>query len=186
MKFLFSYLIGRIKGIEHLGEIETPEKWRNVGLCHRILSCNCKQMGLGSNPRIHTRIIREQKLREVGKLEQDLVFGDAGTKEVIKILSMHTDLSCENKLRLLMVYAAIYPEKFEGDKGSQLMQAFDWLLSFPIPDHIHCNYSLRCFGLLPSATLNLLRCSIKLVCMMFTQRLYIASHPFLRCQISVH
>ncbi|XP_021728597.1 probable protein transport Sec1a isoform X6 [Chenopodium quinoa] len=79
-------------------------------------------MGLGSNPRIHTRIIREQKLREVGKLEQDLVFDDAGTKKVIKILSMHTDLSRENKLRLLMVYAAIYPEKFEGDKGSQLMQ----------------------------------------------------------------
>uniref|UniRef100_A0A803N1M1 SNARE-interacting protein KEULE n=1 Tax=Chenopodium quinoa TaxID=63459 RepID=A0A803N1M1_CHEQI len=68
------------------------------------------------------RIIREQKLREVGKLEQDLVFGDAGTKEVIKFLSTHTDLSRENKLRLLMVYAAIYPEKFEGDKGSQLMQ----------------------------------------------------------------
>jgi syntaxin-binding protein 1 len=28
-------------------------------------------------------IIREQCLRDVGQLEQDLVFGDAGTKELI-------------------------------------------------------------------------------------------------------
>lgn len=29
-------------------------------------------------------IIREQGLREIGQLEQDLVFGDAGTKELIQ------------------------------------------------------------------------------------------------------
>ena len=28
----------------------------------------------------------------------------------------------ENKLRLLMIYASVYPEKFEGDKASMLMQ----------------------------------------------------------------
>jgi len=33
------------------------------------------------------RIIRESGLRELGQLEQDLVFGDAGTKEVIKFLT---------------------------------------------------------------------------------------------------
>ena len=32
------------------------------------------------------------------------------------------DASRENKLRLLMIYASIYPEKFEGDKGTKLMQ----------------------------------------------------------------
>jgi syntaxin-binding protein 1 len=31
-------------------------------------------------------IIREQYLRGVGQLEQDLVFGDAGTKELINFL----------------------------------------------------------------------------------------------------
>lgn len=30
--------------------------------------------------------------------------------------------SPENKLRLLMIYASVYPEKFEGDKASMLMQ----------------------------------------------------------------
>lgn len=32
------------------------------------------------------------------------------------------DASRENKLRLLMIYASIYPEKIEGDKGAKLMQ----------------------------------------------------------------
>lgn len=33
------------------------------------------------------RTIMEQGLRELGQLEQDLVFGDAGRKDVIKFLS---------------------------------------------------------------------------------------------------
>lgn len=32
------------------------------------------------------------------------------------------DASTENKLRLLMIYAIVYPEKFEGDKSTKLMQ----------------------------------------------------------------
>lgn len=32
------------------------------------------------------RIIRETGLRELGQLEQDLVFGDAGAKDVINFL----------------------------------------------------------------------------------------------------
>ncbi|KAF8379309.1 hypothetical protein HHK36_028742 [Tetracentron sinense] len=68
------------------------------------------------------RIIRELELRELGQLEQDLVFGDAGTKEIINFLRTKQDATSENKLRLLMIYAAIYPEKFEGDKGLKLMQ----------------------------------------------------------------
>ncbi|XP_077245139.1 SNARE-interacting protein KEULE-like isoform X1 [Tasmannia lanceolata] len=68
------------------------------------------------------KVIRELGLREIGQLEQDLVFGDAGTKEVINFLRTKQDAIPENKLRLLMIYAALYPEKFEGDKGTKLMQ----------------------------------------------------------------
>lgn len=32
------------------------------------------------------------------------------------------NMSPENKLRLLMIYASVSPEKFEGDKTSMLMQ----------------------------------------------------------------
>ncbi|XP_006647243.1 probable protein transport Sec1a [Oryza brachyantha] len=67
-------------------------------------------------------IIREQGLRDVGQLEQDLVFGDAGTKELINFLRTQSGVSRESKLRLLMIYAAINPEKFESDKGEKLMQ----------------------------------------------------------------
>ncbi|XP_027906316.1 protein transport Sec1a-like [Vigna unguiculata] len=65
-------------------------------------------------------IIRATELRELGQLEQDLVFGDAGAKEVIQFLRKQS--TPENKLRLLMIYAIVYPEKFEGDKASKLMQ----------------------------------------------------------------
>ncbi|KAL0429015.1 UNVERIFIED_CONTAM: protein transport Sec1a [Sesamum radiatum] len=68
------------------------------------------------------KIIRDVGLRELGQLEQDLVFGDAGTKEVIHFLRSHQNASCENKLRLLMIYGVVYPEKFEGDKALKLMQ----------------------------------------------------------------
>ncbi|KAL0373081.1 UNVERIFIED_CONTAM: SNARE-interacting protein KEULE, partial [Sesamum calycinum] len=68
------------------------------------------------------KIIREMGLKEVGQLEQDLVFGDAGTKDLINFLRVNEDVSRENKLRLLMIYAAVYPEKFEDDKISKLME----------------------------------------------------------------
>ncbi|OVA10308.1 Sec1-like protein [Macleaya cordata] len=68
------------------------------------------------------RIIREMGLRDLGQLEQDLVFGDAGSKEVINFLRTKQDATPENKLRLMMIYSAVYPEKFEGDKGLKLMQ----------------------------------------------------------------
>ncbi|KAL3743190.1 hypothetical protein ACJRO7_018485 [Eucalyptus globulus] len=76
------------------------------------------------------RIIRETGLRELGQLEQDLVFGDAGMKEVIKFLTTKEDATRENKLRLLMILAAIYPEKFEGEKGHNLMK----LAKLPMDD----------------------------------------------------
>ncbi|KAG1360744.1 putative SNARE-interacting protein KEULE [Cocos nucifera] len=68
------------------------------------------------------KLIRDTALRDIGQLEQDLVFGDAGAKEVINFLRTKQDVSPENKLRLLMIYAAVCPEKFEGDKGVKLMQ----------------------------------------------------------------
>ncbi|PHT59146.1 putative protein transport Sec1a [Capsicum baccatum] len=68
------------------------------------------------------KVIRETGLRELGQLEQDLVFGDAATKEVIQFLRTKQNTSGENKLRLMMIYASVYPEKFEGDKAAKLMQ----------------------------------------------------------------
>lgn len=41
------------------------------------------------------------------------------------------DVTLDNKLRLLMIAASIYPEKFEGEKGLNLMKVgiiFDSLL----------------------------------------------------------
>ncbi|KAL8128507.1 hypothetical protein V2J09_017662 [Rumex salicifolius] len=67
-------------------------------------------------------LIGEMGLRELGQLEQDLVFGDAATKNVITYFRTSQDISPENKLRLLMIYACVHPDKFEADKASKLMQ----------------------------------------------------------------
>ncbi|CAN4111759.1 unnamed protein product [Withania somnifera] len=64
------------------------------------------------------KVIREMGLRELGQLEQDLVFGDAGTKEVIHFLRTKQDTSGENKLRLMMIYASVYPENLRLAKLS--------------------------------------------------------------------
>ncbi|GMN32561.1 hypothetical protein TIFTF001_003733 [Ficus carica] len=87
------------------------------------------------------RIIREQGLRELGQLEQDLVFGDAGMKDIIKYLTTKDDTTRENKLRLLMILAAIYPEKFDGEKGANLMK----LAKLP-PDDMNAVNNLQLLG----------------------------------------
>ncbi|KAL6217116.1 hypothetical protein ACLB2K_010333 [Fragaria x ananassa] len=61
-------------------------------------------------------IIRNLGLQELAQLEQDLVFGYAGMEDVIKYLRTKDDTTGENKLRLLMILAAIYPEQFEGEE----------------------------------------------------------------------
>ncbi|KAL3694828.1 hypothetical protein R1sor_008479 [Riccia sorocarpa] len=66
--------------------------------------------------------IKEDGLDDVGNLEQDLVFGDATSKELINILNLKPDLSAENKLRLLMIYAATHPEKLDATKRLQWMK----------------------------------------------------------------
>ncbi|XP_040987049.1 SNARE-interacting protein KEULE-like [Juglans microcarpa x Juglans regia] len=87
------------------------------------------------------RTIRESGLRELGQLEQDLVFGDAGMKDVIKFLTTKEDTTRENKLRLLMILVAIYPEKFEGEKGLNIMK----LAKLP-PEDMNAVYNLRLLG----------------------------------------
>ncbi|KAL3619389.1 STXBP unc-18 S1 [Castilleja foliolosa] len=84
------------------------------------------------------RIIRESGLKEVGQLEQDLVFGDAKTKDFIEFFRVKQDISREYKLRLLMIYAAVYPEKFEDDKIPKLME-----LARLSPDDMTAVYNMR-------------------------------------------
>ncbi|MCD7473058.1 hypothetical protein HAX54_014642 [Datura stramonium] len=84
------------------------------------------------------RIIRESSLKEIGQLEQDLVFGDAGTKDLINFLRVHQDVTRESKLRLLMIYAAVHPEKFESDKLSKLLE----LARLP-QDDMNAVYNMR-------------------------------------------
>ncbi|XP_051129759.1 SNARE-interacting protein KEULE-like isoform X2 [Andrographis paniculata] len=84
------------------------------------------------------RIIRDTELREVGQLEQDLVFGDAGPNDLINFLKVKQDISRENKLRLLMIYVAVYPEKLGDNKISKLIE----LARLP-PEDMAAIYNMR-------------------------------------------
>ncbi|KAI7733250.1 hypothetical protein M8C21_009717, partial [Ambrosia artemisiifolia] len=83
-------------------------------------------------------IIRETALRDLGQLEQDLVFGDAGTKDVINFLKEQMDVTYEYKVRLLMIYAATHPEQFESEELTKLME-----LANLSPDDMNAVYNMR-------------------------------------------
>ncbi|KAL7592413.1 hypothetical protein Lser_V15G33179 [Lactuca serriola] len=82
-------------------------------------------------------MLMEMGLREVGQLEQDLVFGDAGTKDIIKFLN-EQDATDEQKIRLLMIYVATHPEKFETDKLAKILELADLL-----PEDMKAIYNMR-------------------------------------------
>lgn len=50
------------------------------------------------------------------------------------------DVTRENKLRLLMIYAAVHPEKFEGDKIAKLME----VTPFPLLMKIYYFFPVSC------------------------------------------
>lgn len=61
-------------------------------------------------------------LHDIGRLEQDLVYGNATSKEVIKLLGAHPMLSNNEKVRLLMCYVATHPEKLDNARRMQWMK----------------------------------------------------------------
>ena len=65
------------------------------------------------------RAIDSRKLPELGKIEQDLVYGDATSKEVISWLSTNQLLPEEDKLRMLMCYSATHQEKLDPTRATQ-------------------------------------------------------------------
>lgn len=64
-------------------------------------------------------IIEAKDLTDLGKLEQDLVFGDATSKEIITYISTNQKMSAEDKVRLLMSYVITHPEKMDDARQQQ-------------------------------------------------------------------
>lgn len=66
------------------------------------------------------RALDSRRLPDLGKLEQDLVYGDAASKELIAFLSSNQVLLPEaDKLRLLMCYSATHQEKLDPTRANQ-------------------------------------------------------------------
>jgi syntaxin-binding protein 1 len=62
-------------------------------------------------------ILRDRGLSEIGHVEESVVFGEATSKDVVALLNAFkardADMSQADKLRLLLLYAASHPEKFD-------------------------------------------------------------------------
>ena len=65
---------------------------------------------------------KQMGLHEIGKLEQDLVYGNATSKEVIKLLGARSHMKEEDKVRLQMTYVATHPEKLDNNRRMQWMK----------------------------------------------------------------
>ena len=65
---------------------------------------------------------KQMGLHEIGKLEQDLVYGNATSKEVIKLLGGRSHVKEEDKVRLLMTYVTTHPEKLDNSRRMQWMK----------------------------------------------------------------
>lgn len=66
-------------------------------------TCSEKLARLGAHVEIASKLnqlIEQNRLAELGKLEQDLVYGDATSKEVINFLSTNQTLPAADKVRL--------------------------------------------------------------------------------------
>uniref|UniRef100_A0A0D3F4S4 SNARE-interacting protein KEULE n=1 Tax=Oryza barthii TaxID=65489 RepID=A0A0D3F4S4_9ORYZ len=89
-----------------------------------------------ASERLHDKMSNFVSKNKAAQLQQARTGGEISNRDLQKMvqalpqysdqiekLSLHVEgVSRENKLRLLMIYAAINPEKFESDKGEKLMQ----------------------------------------------------------------
>ncbi|GBG62647.1 hypothetical protein CBR_g31666 [Chara braunii] len=83
---------------------------------------------LGLHVHIATKLMdrfKEKRLKEIANLEQDLVFGDATSKEMQALFMAIPNMHPEDKLRLLMIYAASHPEKLDPKKERQWMKILE-------------------------------------------------------------
>lgn len=64
--------------------------------------------------------LNARSLTELGELEQNLIYGDANSQDLIKFLSDHgASLEAADKMRLFMAYIATHPEKLDPVKRQQ-------------------------------------------------------------------
>ncbi|EFJ05985.1 hypothetical protein SELMODRAFT_236643 [Selaginella moellendorffii] len=66
--------------------------------------------------------ISEQSLSDIAALEQDFAFGGGSSKELVRLFNIKPDMSLENKLRLLLIYASAHPDKLDAIKRQQWMK----------------------------------------------------------------
>ncbi|CAD7700025.1 unnamed protein product [Ostreobium quekettii] len=65
------------------------------------------------------QLVEERNLKTLGEVEQDLVYGDKHSKDVITWLSENQQASVRDKMRLFMCYLATHPDKLDSERRVQ-------------------------------------------------------------------
>mmetsp|Transcript_17026 Transcript_17026/g.50813 ORF Transcript_17026/g.50813 Transcript_17026/m.50813 type:complete len:663 (-) Transcript_17026:822-2810(-) len=65
------------------------------------------------------KLLDMRQLLQVGKLEQDIVFGESTSAEMLQFFTSFPDLDAEDKVRLFMCYVATKPEKLDEVRAAQ-------------------------------------------------------------------
>jgi syntaxin-binding protein 1 len=82
------------------------------------------------------------RLTEFGALEQDVIFGNATSKELVSFLSSNQLMKEEDKLRLLLCYSATHLEKLDETRQSQWQK-----LARLDGSHVKCLRNLEYLGI---------------------------------------
>lgn len=78
------------------------------------------QLGVHSEmcDRLHQQL-ESRQLLTVGKLEQDIIFGDANSTDMLAFFTANPNLAAEDKVRLFMCYVSTKPEKLDEMRAAQ-------------------------------------------------------------------
>ena len=72
-------------------------------------------------------LLNQRNLSNVGRCEEEIIFGEGNSKTIMALLQNFRENSSEmdqtDKLRLLLLYAATHPEKFDDAERSRWMKA---------------------------------------------------------------
>lgn len=85
--------------------------------------------------------VRKERLDEIGTLEQDVVHGDATSKDIVSLIQSMPTIGSSDKLRLLMCYVSTHQERLDNARRqlwSKAMQVSS--------EEMGCLQNLECLG----------------------------------------
>ena len=109
------------------GEATTGQIKKMVQSLPRFMEAQAKLSTHTSIAAQINHLLNQRNLSNVGRCEEEIIFGEGNSKTIMALLQNFRENSSEmdqtDKLRLLLLYAATHPEKFDDAERSRWMKA---------------------------------------------------------------